>query len=176
MSRIRVQISAQSTDRRTPFKQAQGSVRALGTSWAQALSVRRIDQAAQDAKRTMFGKPTDSAIVARWWIEEHRPATTDVEWEASFERACDLVGTDAGKLRVRLVAAIEEKWRRDAEKQRRAELYVRRAMVLGCAGIPTAIARQYLLPMASEKDYEQVAGVDHGDLFVMTEWPEDVAA
>jgi hypothetical protein len=45
----------------------------------------------------------------------------------------------------------------------RAQVYVRRAAVLSCAGIPVAIARQLIMPLVSVADWEDVAGVVHAD-------------
>ena len=46
---------------------------------------RMIDHAIADAKRVAYGLPTDAAILARWWIEEHRPPQKDCcDWERSF--------------------------------------------------------------------------------------------
>ena len=78
--------------------------------------------------------------------------------------------------RARLLAEVDEAQRQAREQSAAAELYVRRAMVLACAGIPTAIARQHLLPLVSVADYEQVAGVDHGDQFAMYDRVEQTEA
>jgi hypothetical protein len=51
----------------------------------------------------------------------------------------------------------------------RGFLYWRRAAVLSCAGEPTAIARQYVLPLVSVQDWETVASVENDDLFALRE-------
>ena len=166
MPSIQVQVSAARTDKSlvpTLGKLRHGQER---MDFAQKLSVRLIEQAVQDAKKTMYGNPTDVALLSMWWIKDHRPARTEKdEWERSFERACVLMDVDVDSMRARLVTSIEAKWREDNETAAQAYIYVRRAMVLACAGIPTAIARQYLLGVVNEAEYDDVAGVDHGDLF-----------
>jgi hypothetical protein len=47
--------------------------------------------------------------------------------------------------------------------------YRHRAAILACAGEPTAIARQYILPLVSTADYELVAGIDGDDMFALYE-------
>ena len=47
--------------------------------------------------------------------------------------------------------------------------YQHRAAIRACAGEPTAIARQYILPLASTADYELVAGIDGDDMFALYE-------
>lgn len=123
-----------------------------------------INSAVADAKRTAYGLPTDAAILARWWIEEHRPKQSDrEEWERSFECACSWLGLDAKAERERLVIELDAHVFAAYREHVRTTVYQRRAAVLTCAGMPTAIARQNVLPLVSETDYEHVAGIEHGD-------------
>ena len=129
-----------------------------------------IKSAVADAKRTAFGLPTDGAILARIWIEEHKPKQENrEEWERSFECACVWLELDVDAERKRLVAEIEASWQEQALHLLRCNVYVRRASVLTCAqtmvfeGEPVAIGRQFVLPLVSAGDYETVAGVEHGD-------------
>lgn len=125
---------------------------------------RLIESAVADAKRTRYGLPTYSAILARWWIEEHKPKQSEAEdWERSFECACSWLKLDVDAERKLLLAQIDDCLRESLLEYARSEVYVRRAAVLSCAGVPTAIARQYVLPVVSIADYEQVAGIEHGD-------------
>lgn len=119
--------------------------------------VRLVDEAVQEAKRTRCGLPTDTAILARWWLEEHRPPKRDgPEYERSFAAACEWLGWNADKQRARLLTNIDRSLRRAYELHVRSVVYVRRAMVLTCAGVPTAIARQYVMPLVSEQDFRDV--------------------
>lgn len=123
-----------------------------------------INHAVADAKRTYAGLPTDAAILARWWIEEHRPKQSErEEWERSFECACSWLGLDAAAERKLLCEKIDEHLRGAYADHVRRTVYLRRAAVLTCAGFTTAIARQNVLPLVSEEDYEHIAGVEHGD-------------
>lgn len=130
---------------------------------------RLIEQAVADAKRTAHGLPTDAAILARWWIEEHRPTQSDKgEYERSFEAACGWLNIDPHEERKKRLVEINETWDIALRDYGRTAVYVRRAMVLSCAGVPISIARQYELPLVSEADYEHVAGVDHPDPAAVT--------
>jgi len=125
---------------------------------------RYIDSAVAEACKTRWGVPTDSAILERWWIEEHKPDRKDaVEWERSFACACGWLNLDAEAERMRLVAVIEETLRGKCIEFVRTNILLRRAAVLSCAGIPTAVGKQYEMPLVSTADYEHVAGVEHGD-------------
>lgn len=123
-----------------------------------------IRGAVADAKRTRYGLPTDAAILARWWIEEHQPRQADKEeWERCFECACSWLSLEPGKERKRLLEEVDAALQLAYLEHVRSTVYLRRAAVLSCAGMPTAIARHYELPLVSEADYEHVAGVDHAD-------------
>jgi len=123
-----------------------------------------INSAAADAKRTQHGLPTDAAILARWWIEEHKPKQSErVEWERSLDCACSWLGLDPAEERRRLLAEIDEHLRTAYAEHVRTTVYLRRAAVLTCAGYSTAVGRQTVLPLVSEVDYEHVAGIDHPD-------------
>jgi hypothetical protein len=123
-----------------------------------------INSAAADAKRTHHGLPTDAAILARWWIEEHKPTQANrEEWERSLDCACSWLGVDPVAERKKLLAEIDDHLRAAYDDHVRTTVYLRRAAVLTCAGYPTAVARQCVLPLVSEPDYEHVAGVDHPD-------------
>jgi hypothetical protein len=131
---------------------------------------RLLNHAVAEAKKTLEGLPTDLAILARWWIADLQPTRHDhTEWERSFACACHWLDIDATKERKRLVREID-----DALKLTWMEVwfrltYMRRAMVLTCAGRPTAIAGQFLLPLASESTYDEVAGIDKPDMFAEME-------
>lgn len=136
-----------------------------------------IDQAVQDAERTLHGMPTDVAILSRWWIAEHQPKQAErEEWERSFECACSWIDQDPVLYRKQLIEKIDGALRKSLDVHVQAVLYVRRAMVLSCAGFPTAIAKQFVMPLVSKHDWEDVAGVDHGDRYVMYDRPEMKAA
>ena len=136
-----------------------------------------IDLAVADAKRTAHGLPTYSALQARWWIEEHKPVQKDRdEWERSFECACNWLNLDATAERSRLVTLIEKSVMDAYVAYVRAATYQMRAAMLACAGVSTAIAKQFVLPLVSEADYEQVAGIEHGDPKNVTLWMESRAA
>ena len=123
-----------------------------------------INSAVADAKRTKFGLPTDGAIHARWWLEEHHPKPSDKdEWERSFAACCSWLDEDEDALRKKLLEEIETVLHNAYMDFLRAYVYQRRAAVLSCAGIPTAIAKHYMLPMVSQADYETIAGIEHGD-------------
>lgn len=125
---------------------------------------RMIDSAVADAVRTKNGLPTDLAIMQRYWIEDFRPPQSDKdEWERSFECACSFLNMDAAVERKRLVAEIDATLL-DAYRQHvRSWVYVRKAAVMQCAGVDVTIAKARLLPLVSEHDYEDVAGIEHGD-------------
>lgn len=125
---------------------------------------RLIDQAVADAMRTFNGIPTDSALLARWWLEEHRPSENDKdEYERSFACACGWLNLDAAKHREEKLVEINAAWEEALREYGRGAIYVRRAAVLSCAGVPTRIGKQFVLPLVSAVDYEQVAGIDHPD-------------
>ena len=129
---------------------------------------RLIFGAVQEAKRTRCGVPTDEAILARWWLTEHRPdpSCTD-EWERSFDGACERLGRDPVVLRKQLIDQIDKSIKRQSEQHLQSVIYIRRAMVLACAGVPTAISRQYLLALVDERSHDEIAGIDHGDQYIM---------
>ena len=87
-----------------------------------------------------------------------------------------MLGRDEVVLRAALLERIDKSLKAQYELHVQSVLYVRRAMVLACAGVPTAIARQYVLPLVDEEDYEQVADVDHGDQYAMYDQRELTAA
>ncbi len=125
---------------------------------------RMIDSAVADAKRVTHGIPTDAAIAARWWLEELRPPQSECrEWERSFECCCSWLHIEPNAERMRLLAAIDADLMQSYLTHLRAVMYQRRAAVLTCAGLRTAIQRQYVLPLVSVADYEHVAGIEHGD-------------
>lgn len=121
-----------------------------------------INTAVHDAKKTWAGIPTDKAIAARWWLEEHKPKESDkAAWRSSFECACIWLGLVADEERKRLIDEIDAHLLCAYKEHVVQVLYVRRAAVLTCAGVPTAIAGQYQLGLVSEADYEDVAGIEH---------------
>lgn len=121
-----------------------------------------INTAVHEAKKTLAGIPTDRAIAARWWLEEHRPKESDkAAWRTSFACACSWLGLDAEVERKRLIGEIEAHLLCAYKEHVLQVVYVRRAAVLTCAGMPTAIGRQFVLGLVSEADYEDVAGIEH---------------
>ena len=121
-----------------------------------------IDSAVHDAKKTFAGIPTDRAIAARWWLEEFKPKQSERnEWERSFECACGWLGLDPAQERLRLLEDIDHELQIAYADHVRSVVYLRRAAVLTCAGVPTAVGRQYALPLVNELDFEDIAGVEH---------------
>jgi hypothetical protein len=119
-----------------------------------------------EAKKTIDGLPTDLAILARWWIADLQPQQSDRhEWERSFSCACHWLDIDAVLERKRLVREIDVALKKAWMEVWYCLIYTRRAMVLACAGVPTAIAGQFLLPLASVATYDEVAGIDKPDMF-----------
>ena len=172
---LRVEQSAARTTR--TLLPIDGGRRPEPTAAAQQFWRRLIFSAVVDAKKTRNGIPTDSAILARWWIVEHRPdARNREEWERSFGCACERLGRDAVMLRDKLVQQIDAALAESYAEHVQSVVYVRKAMVLSCAGLPRAIARQYLLPLVDEQDFEEVAGIDHGDQYAMYDQREEPAA
>jgi len=70
---------------------------------------------------------------------------------------------DADTERIRLLIVIDAALEQSMREFSRATVTLRRAAVLSCAGVPIAIAGQYEMPLVSAKDYEHVAGIEHGD-------------
>jgi hypothetical protein len=131
---------------------------------------RLLNHAVDEAKKTADGLPTDLAILARWWIADLQPQESDRhEWERSFGCACHWLDIDAVVERKRLVREIDQVLKKAWMEVWYRLVYVRRAMVLTCAGMPIAIAGQFLLPLASEATYDEVAGVDKPDMFAELE-------
>jgi hypothetical protein len=127
---------------------------------------RMIEFSVAEAKKTLDGLPTDLAILARWWVAEFQPKETDKdEWERSFECACHWLELDVVKERRRLVMEIDAALLTSCVAVMHADLYRRRAMVLSCAGVTTAIARQFVLPLVAPMTYDDVAGVETMDIF-----------
>jgi hypothetical protein len=113
---------------------------------------RLIESAVADAKRTKFGLPTDTAILARYWIAEDRPTQENKdEWERSFECACQWLDLDTNAERQARLKEIDEALAHSYKEYASKVTYVRRAAVLACAGKPTAIARQYIPPTGGRK-------------------------
>ena len=133
---------------------------------------RLIAHSVDEAKKTIDGLPTELAILARWWIADYQPARTSKdEWERSFACACEWLDEDPIKYRKALVQEIDSVLMDRFLADMRAAVYSRRAAVLACAGEPTAIARQFVLPLVSAGNYDEVAGVETMDFF-----PDDVDA
>lgn len=166
-----VHVDAASTNRSLADRAQRNSKRPLVINGQQAycdpklLFWRRyIDHAVDDAKRTVHGLPSDLAILARWWLSENRPTPDQKdEWECSFAAGCGWLNLDVEEERARLLAEIDEALRNALEAHARGYLYVRRAHVLTCAGMPTAIAGRYVLPLVAKAEYDDVAGTDHPD-------------
>jgi hypothetical protein len=125
---------------------------------------RLINSAVADACRTLYGAPTDNAIMARYWIDEMQPHQTEsAGWSVSFECACGWLSLDVATERARLVGLVDDAWMAAAAKHLQAALKLRRAAVLSCAGVMITSPGQAELPLVSEADYEDVAGIEHGD-------------
>lgn len=166
MAQFAVQVDAAPVNR--GISQAP-SLRSKLTADPRLLFWRRLlDQALADAKRTLFGLPTDSAILARWWIAEFQPKPSDKDsWESSLACACDWLNLDATTERARMVAVIDQALTEASLNHSRSVTYRRRAAVLTCAGERTSIGRQFVLPLVSIADYEHVAGIEHGDQYAL---------
>jgi hypothetical protein len=131
---------------------------------------RLLNHAVDEAKKTTEGLPTDLAILARWWIADLQPTRGQHdEWERSFGCACHWLDIDPVLERKRLVREIDKALKLAWMEVWFHLTYLRRAMVLSCAGIPTAIAGQFMLPLASESTYDEVAGIDKPDMFAELE-------
>jgi hypothetical protein len=127
---------------------------------------RLLNHAVHEAKKTIDGLPTDLAILARWWIADLQPTQDDsCEWERSFACACHWLQIDAVVERKRLVREIDAALKATWMEVWHRLTYMRRAMVLTCAGRPTAIAGQFFLPLASCLTYDEVAAIDKPDMF-----------
>lgn len=117
--------------------------------------------ATQDAKRTRNGMPTGLAILARWWIVEHRPAQSDRDaWATSFEACCSWLGLDVVTEREKLRVQIDAAWAAARDAHWLKAIYEHRAAVMTCAGEPTAIQRQFALPLVADEDYRDISMVE----------------
>jgi len=121
---------------------------------------RLIDTAVDEAKRVRFGEPTDSAILARWWIEvEDDPDVQAVEFRATFERACGFLGIDnVATERAKLLKDIDTSWKGAhlAYMAKRVEL--RSKAVMTTAGCQTALGKTFALLLVSQAELEETAG------------------
>ena len=148
------------------FIQARGSRNKLRTDKPLLLWRRMIEFATAEAKKTEDGMPTDLAILARWWIADFQPKEADKqEWERSFACACNWLDLDAGKERKKRLHAIDLYLQATWLEHMRCVVYTRRAMVLSCAGVPSAIAKQFVLPLVAACSYDDIAGVETMDFF-----------
>jgi hypothetical protein len=124
---------------------------------------RLIDTAVADAKKTRHGLPTDLAICQRWWISDNRPQRGDrskvgrMLYALSFESCCEMLDLDVDEERKRVLAEIDDAIVRAMVQHAGDATYQRRACVLACAGVPTAVGRQYVLGLVDVDDYEDVA-------------------
>lgn len=162
---VRVQTDAARTDRSLGQAAAPRQLR----KDPQLLFWRRLlEHTVADAKKTKYGMPTDVAILARWWIAENRPYQHDkVKWETSFECACHWLDLDPTEERKKRLAEIDDALYAAYQSHVNQIVYQRRAAILACTGEPTAIGRQYMLPLVSEDNYDVVAGIDGSDLFAL---------
>jgi hypothetical protein len=127
---------------------------------------RLLNHAVDEAKKTTDGLPSDMAILARWWIADLRPAQSEKDdWERSFDCACHWLDIDPAIERKNLLHAIDVALKKVWLEIWFRLTYQRRAMVLTCAGRPTAIAGQFLLPLCSVTSYDEVAGIEKPDMF-----------
>jgi hypothetical protein len=129
-----------------------------------------IEFSVAEAKKTVDGLPTDLAILARWWIADFQPNEREKdEWERSFACACQWLDLDAAKERKKRLREIDSCLTAEFLRVMNATIYVRRAAVLSCAGVPSAIAKQFVLPLVAMCTYDEVAGVETMDFF-----PDDI--
>jgi hypothetical protein len=164
---IRVQTDAARTDR--SLTQAPAATKLRRDPELQYWR-RLLSSAAADARKTRNGLPTDSAILAMYWIFDFRPQKSDrVAWSTGFECACDWLSLDPLETRRKMRARIDEAHVDAYKSHIRRVIYQHRAAVLSCAGEPTAIAGQYILPLVSVVEYELVAGIDGDDMFALYE-------
>ena len=127
---------------------------------------RLVDSAVADAKLVGDdGLPTNAAILARWWLEDNRPSRSDADaWETSFECACHFLQDDATAERVRLLAEIDLELATAHAKWVEKRVSFRRSLVLACAGMDIVNENgQFVMPLASKKEYDHTAGICHGD-------------
>lgn len=95
-----------------------------------------ISSAVHGAKRTYQGLPTYTAILDRMWIEAKTERTDRVEWERSFEAACEWLNwQDVEDRRAKLLASVDAHLSRELQAWARSQVYQRRAAVLTCAGM-----------------------------------------
>ena len=127
---------------------------------------RQIDTAVAESKKTRHGLPTDTAICTRWWISDFRPDRNDrsklgrMSYAGSFECCCEMLGLVVDEERKRVIAEIDDAMTQAAVRHAGDIVYQRRAAVLTCSGLPTAIGRQYTLGLVDITDYEDVADPD----------------
>ena len=125
-----------------------------------------IDVAVADAKKTRHGLPTDLAICQRWWINDYRPQRGDrsklgrLLYAGSFECCCEMLDLDVDVERKRVIAEIDDSNVKAMVRFNGDLMYERRAAVLRCAGVATAVGRQYVLGLVDPDDYDDVADPD----------------
>ena len=124
-----------------------------------------INSAVADAKKTRNGLPTDGAIHARWWLEDHQPVESDrEEWERSFAACCMWLDLNVGEERARVLREVDAAWKTALDAYVSGYMYQRRALVRSCAGGRAAtFGRQMLMPLMHGLDFETVSGVEHDD-------------
>lgn len=128
---------------------------------------RQLEHATADAKKTKYGMATDMAILAKWWIETRTEQKNKARWSYSFECACHWLDLDAKEERKKRLADIDQALRVSYQNYINQVIYQRRAAILACTGEPTAIGRQYMLPLVTGDNYDDVAGIDGNDLFAL---------
>lgn len=161
---MRVQTDAARTDRSLGQPAAPRQLR----KDPQLLFWRRLlEHTVADAKKTKYGMPTDVAILAKWWIEARTQQVDKEKWSLSFECACHWLDLDSKEERKKRVAQIDEALRAAYLNHINQVVYQRRAAILACTGEPTAIGRQYMLPLVSGDNYDDVSGIDGNDLFAL---------
>jgi hypothetical protein len=162
---MRVQTDAARTDR--SLGQA-AAPRQLRKDPQLLLWRRLLEHTTADAKRTKYGLPTDVAILARWWVAENRPFERDkAKWETSFDCACHWLDLDPKEERKKRLGDIDEALHAAYQNYVNQIVYQRRAAILACTGQATAIGRQYMLPLVTGDNYDDVAGIDGNDLFAL---------
>jgi hypothetical protein len=161
---MRVQTDAARTDRSLSQAPAPRRLR----KDPQLLFWRRLlEHTVADAKKTKYGMPTDVAILAKWWIEARVQQADKEKWSLSFDCTCHWLDLDPKEERKRRLVEIDEALHIAYQNYINQVIYQRRAAILACTGEATAIGKQYMLPLVTGDNYEDVAGIDGTDLFAL---------
>ena len=123
---------------------------------------RLIHTATEEARQCRYGQPTDTAILARWWIEQQDPADAKGV-AATFDRACRLLGEDPEAERAKILNKLNAAWLESALMYWRRRLALRRDAVLSVAREPSELGYDFALLLVSEAQYEDTAGISRPD-------------